>query len=195
MLLDRGARVIVAAHLDSDKKSLAAIGGYLAQVLGAEIRLPEEVVGDSVTKLVTDTRAGQVVLLENLRQHPGEAEGNADLARSLAALCDAYVNDALSGSRLAWASVVDVVGKVPEHQCAAGEHLSTMVQAFSTGRDRSFPTVYLLEVPDSEHTFRGLALLAAALKSGDTLYLSGLGGIAIGQSLEHPNLRPRAWER
>ncbi|MCA8973037.1 MAG: phosphoglycerate kinase, partial [Planctomycetes bacterium] len=72
-LRERGARLILASHLGRPKGqvqpelSLEPVGSLLAELLGCEIRLPDEVIGDAVRKLVLDTRAGQIVLLENLR--------------------------------------------------------------------------------------------------------------------------------
>ncbi|WP_293271473.1 phosphoglycerate kinase [Nannocystis sp.] len=85
-LRERGARVILASHLGrpdgapDPKYSMEPVGSRLAELLGCEVRLPDEVVGDGVTKLVLDTRAQHVVLLENLRFHPGETKNDPAFA-------------------------------------------------------------------------------------------------------------------
>ena len=56
--------------------------------------------------MVHDLRDGQVVLLENLRFHPGETKNDPAFAQALASLCDAYVNDAFGASHRAHASIV-----------------------------------------------------------------------------------------
>jgi phosphoglycerate kinase len=120
-LLARDARLILCSHLGRPKgkydpeQSLAPIAGRLAELLNRPVRLPDEVVGDGVTKLVNDTRAGEIVLLENLRFHPGEEANDPELARALAKLCDAYVNDAFGASHRAHASVVGVPALVRDH--------------------------------------------------------------------------------
>src|SRR5690606_23967131 len=111
---DRGARLILASHLGrpkgrpDPKYSMEPVAARLAELLEAEVRLPDEVVGDGVTKLVLDTRAGQIVLLENLRYHPGEEANDPAFAQALASLCDAYVNDAFGASHRAHASIVGI---------------------------------------------------------------------------------------
>ena len=93
-LRDRGARLILASHLGrpgrqrqtrSTRWSPSAL--RLAELLNCEVRLPDEVVGDGVTKLVLDSRAQQIVLLENLRWHPGETKNDPAFAQALANLC------------------------------------------------------------------------------------------------------------
>jgi phosphoglycerate kinase len=110
-LADRGARLIVASHVGrpdgtfDPSCSLEPVGRVLAELLEMEVRLPDEVVGDGVRLLVRETRPGHVVLLENLRFHPGETANDPAFAAALAELCDAYVNDAFGVSHRAHASV------------------------------------------------------------------------------------------
>lgn len=107
----RGARVILASHLGRPggrrraELSLAAVGTRLAELLECDVLLPEEPVGDGPTKLARDLRDSQVLLLENLRFHPGETADDDGFARQLASLCDAYVNDAFGAVHRAHASV------------------------------------------------------------------------------------------
>ena len=94
---------------------MGPVAGRLAELLKRPVRLPDEVVGDGVTKLVNDTRAGEIVLLENLRFHPGEEANDPEFARALAKLCDTYVNDAFGASHRAHASVVGVPALIRVH--------------------------------------------------------------------------------
>jgi phosphoglycerate kinase len=108
---EAGARIILASHLGRPKgerneaMSLAPAGARLAELLGCDVILPEEPVGDGPTKLARDLREGQILLLENLRFHPGETANEDAFARQLAALCDCYVNDAFGAMHRAHASV------------------------------------------------------------------------------------------
>lgn len=134
-LRDRGARLVVASHLGRPKGkpkpeySMEPVGARLAELLDCDVSLPDEVVGDGVTKLVADTRAGQVVLLQNLRFHPGEETNDPQFAQALARLCDAYVNDAFGASHRAHASVVGLPRLVRER--AAGLLMQRELQALS----------------------------------------------------------------
>ena len=120
---EAGARIILASHMGRPKgkanaaMSLAPVGARLAELLGAEVLLPDEPVGDGPIKLARDLREGQILLLENLRFHPGEKANDDGFARQLAALCDCYVNDAFGAMHRAHASV-DALPKMIEERAA-----------------------------------------------------------------------------
>jgi phosphoglycerate kinase len=109
--LDRGARLVCASHLGRPKKgpdpklSLEPCADRLAELLGQEVTLPEDCIGDAATKVVYDLRAGSVCLLENLRFHPEEERDDEGFCRSLAQLADVYVDDAFGAVHRAHASV------------------------------------------------------------------------------------------
>src|SRR5262249_47053707 len=78
----RGARVILASHLGRPKGptpglSLEPVGVRLAELLGKEVLLTDEAVGDGARKVVADLRDGDVALLENLRFFPGAGGASA----------------------------------------------------------------------------------------------------------------------
>jgi phosphoglycerate kinase len=109
--MGRGARVILASHLGRPKPGktaglgMEAVGARLAQLLEAEVHIPEDCIGDAAKKVVYDLRAGQVVLLENLRFHPEEEKDDEGFAKQLAELADVYVDDAFGAVHRAHASV------------------------------------------------------------------------------------------
>jgi phosphoglycerate kinase len=115
-LLDAGAAVIVMSHLgrpkgDPKKDALLRmdkVGERLSHLLGRPVKKTDAVVGPAVENAVTALRAGDVLLLENLRFHPGEQTGAADFAKSLASLADVYVNDAFGTCHREDASMVAV---------------------------------------------------------------------------------------
>jgi phosphoglycerate kinase len=125
-ILNRGARVVLASHLGRPEGrphpeySLEPVGAYLADLLGQEVLLTDEPVGDGARKVVLDLRPGGVALLENLRFSPGEEANDDRFARALASYADIYVNDALSVSHLAHASVAGV----PRHVSVKGMGLA-----------------------------------------------------------------------
>lgn len=107
----KGAKVVLASHLGRPKGkptpiySLEPCGARLSELTGLEVLLPEDSIGDAPRKLVQELRQGQIVLLENLRFHPGEEKDDETFARALAELCDVYVNDAFGAAHRAHASV------------------------------------------------------------------------------------------
>jgi phosphoglycerate kinase len=113
--IEKGARVVLASHLGrpkgkADKKySLEPVAARLAELLGADVALTDEPVGDGARKVVNDLRAGAVALLENLRFSPGEESNDEGFARALAGYTDVYVNDAFGTAHRAHASTVGIV--------------------------------------------------------------------------------------
>jgi phosphoglycerate kinase len=118
--LERGAKVILASHLGRPKGqpkreySLEPAGARLSELLGRDVFLTDDCVGDGARKVVQDLREGQVVLLENLRFHPGEEQNDDAFARALAAHAQVYVNDAFGAAHRAHASVTGMVRYVEE---------------------------------------------------------------------------------
>jgi phosphoglycerate kinase len=114
-LIERGARIVVASHLGRPKGgpdpafSLEPVGARLAELIGQDVLLTDEPVGDGARKVVSDLRDGQVALLENLRFHPGEEENDDTFARTLASYADVYVNDAFGTAHRAHASTVGMI--------------------------------------------------------------------------------------
>jgi phosphoglycerate kinase len=128
-LLAKGARLTVCSHLGRPKGTvveelrLAPIGRALGQLLGRDVHAVGDVVGPEAQ--AASASMGDVVLLENLRFEPGEEKNDPDLADALAALADAYVDDAFGAAHRAHASVVGVAERLPS---AAGLLLADEVE-------------------------------------------------------------------
>ena len=127
-LRDAGAKVVVLAHLGrpkgqvNPKYSLAPAAARMSELLGAEVKLAEDVVGPSAEALVAAMADGDVVMLENVRYEPGEeskveAEREA-LADKYAAFGDVFVSDGFGVVHRKQASVYDLAKKLPN---AAGK--------------------------------------------------------------------------
>lgn len=113
--IQRGARIVLASHLGRPKGkpdpaySLEPVAGRLAELLGCDIRLTDEPVGDGARKVVSDLREGQIALLENLRFDPGEEANTPAFAEALASYADVYINDAFGTAHRAHASTVGMI--------------------------------------------------------------------------------------
>lgn len=114
LLLARGARVIVLAHIGRGGESLKPI----AEALGRKLHGTRPTfIAEGLPSLndVAALRDGELLMLENVRKLPGEEENDPMLAQSLAALADIYVNDAFSDSHRTHASVVGVAALLPSY--------------------------------------------------------------------------------
>lgn len=109
--LDYNAKVVLASHLGrpkgerNAKYSMAPAAKRLSRLLGKEVKLAPDCIGDGVSKILDAMQPGDVVMLENLRFYPGEEKNDDDFAKALADHCDIYVNDAFAVSHRAHASV------------------------------------------------------------------------------------------
>ncbi len=113
-LLDQGAKVILASHLGRPKGkpdpafSLCPVATHLSQLLGQQIIMAPDCIGDNIQLLAKQLSAGRVMLLENVRFHGGETDNDPAFAAQLAALGEVYVNDAFGTAHRAHASTEGV---------------------------------------------------------------------------------------
>ena len=108
--LEKGAILIIASHLGRpkgkrvDEMSLKPVVKILSGLLQKEVSFVDDCVGENVEQAVAKMKEGDILLLENLRFHPGEDKNDAEFAKKLAALCDIYIDDAFAVSHRAAAS-------------------------------------------------------------------------------------------
>jgi phosphoglycerate kinase len=134
-LLDKGASIVIAAHLGRPKGeakpelSLAPVALRLGELLGKEIIFPGEVIGSEVTKSAQNLKAGEILLLENIRYSAAETSKEENeralLAAELAKLADFYVGDGFGAVHRKHASVYDLPKLLPH---AAGFLVSAEVE-------------------------------------------------------------------
>ena len=123
-IIERGGRVILASHLgrpegkQAQELSLSPVSEHLSTLLGKEVKQAADCIGKRVKSLVDNMAEGDVILLENVRFHPGEEGNDCNFAKELASLADVYVNDAFGAAHRSHASVVGVTKYI--EQSAAG---------------------------------------------------------------------------
>lgn len=123
-LLEDGAALILMSHLGRPKGqakaefSLKHIVEKVSQALGREVGFAEDCIGSQAEEKARALGPGEVLLLENLRFHAGEEKGDADFAAQLAALGDAYVNDAFGTAHRAHASTALIADFFPQDKYA-----------------------------------------------------------------------------
>jgi len=131
-VLEHGGHPIVASHLGRPKGrrdpafSLRPVADRLATMLDQQVVLAPDCIGEGVRTLATDPQPGRVLLLENLRFHPGEEANDPAFAADLASLADVYVNDAFGAAHRAHASTAGMVSHFDER--AAGFLLAREVE-------------------------------------------------------------------
>lgn len=121
-----GGRLILCSHLGRPKEpadpafSMVPVAARLAELLGCDVVVPDDCVGDGVRAVVRDLPEGGVCVLENVRYHKAETKGDPVFASELASLADHYVNDAFGTAHRAHASTYTMVRHFDEAHRAAG---------------------------------------------------------------------------
>ena len=121
-ILADGGSVILMSHLGRPKGvqeefSLRHIVATCSQILGVPVQFASDCIGDVAEKAAQNLKAGEVLLLENLRFYKEEEAGDADFAEKLAKLGDIYVNDAFGTAHRAHASTTIIAQFFPESKC------------------------------------------------------------------------------
>ncbi|MDP6929469.1 MAG: phosphoglycerate kinase [Planctomycetota bacterium] len=134
-ILDRGGRPILMSHLGRPKgrvveaMRMSPVAARLAELLGVEVKAVPECVGETARSAAQALAPGTCLMLENLRFHAEEQDGDEAFVRALAELGDCYVNDAFGTAHRAHASVSGVPQFLPS---AAGLLLEREIEAFRT---------------------------------------------------------------
>ncbi len=121
-ILDDGGSVILMSHLGrpkgkDDKYSLKHIVDKVSEVLGHPVVFADDCVGSSAKKAASDLKKGEILLLENLRFHKEEEEGDQNFAKQLSELGDIYVNDAFGTAHRSHASTTIIAQFFPSKKC------------------------------------------------------------------------------
>ena len=200
LLRGRGCRVVLASHLGRPKGerdpdlSMLRVGSRLAELLGTQVTVADDCVGDAVQRVIREQPEGGVVLLENLRFHRAEQKGDRVFASELAALADSYVNDAFGTAHRAHASTYTMVQFFAEANRAAGllidrelKHLGPLLH----GAER--PYIGIIggaKVSDKLTVLDNLIGKLDVLLVGGAMAYTFLGakGVPIGSSLVEPQM-------
>ena len=139
LLLSKGASIVIAAHLGrpkngpSDEFSLAPVAKRLGELLKKDVKFSSEITGDSVRKLASSLKPGEIILLENIRFESAETSKDeserAAFARELAAYADFYVGDGFGAVHRKHASVFDLPKLLPH---ASGLLIDAEVKVLKT---------------------------------------------------------------
>lgn len=118
-LLENNAKVILCSHLGRPKGeikkefSLAPVAKELSNQLKIDVKLAEDIIGESAKKIADNLKEGEIMLLENVRFDAREEKNDPEFAKQLASLADIYVNDAFGTSHRAHASTAGVADYLP----------------------------------------------------------------------------------
>ena len=118
-LVEQNCKVILASHLGRPKGevkpefSLAPVAKELSKLLGQEVLMAKDVIGESAKSLAANLQEGQVMLLENVRFHREETDNAPEFAKQLASIAEVFVNDAFGTAHRAHASTEGISHYLP----------------------------------------------------------------------------------
>ncbi len=191
--LDRGAKVILMSHLGrpkgkpNSKMSLKPVAIRLGELLKKEVKLAPDCVGPEVEAQVSKMKSGDVLLLENLRFHQEEEDGDENFAKNLAKLGELYVNDAFGTAHRAHASMAGITRYLA--QSASGYLLRKEIQYLDEAVNR--PQRPFVAILGGAKVSDKITVIENLLSKVDTLLIGGAmaytfllaKGCAIGNSL------------
>ncbi|MDD5722426.1 MAG: phosphoglycerate kinase [Syntrophales bacterium] len=196
--LDEDAKVIIISHLGRPKGarvesfSLAPVAKRLSRLLGKEVALAKDCVGDDVERLIQGMEPRCVIMLENLRFHKEETENSPDFASKLACYGDVYVDDAFGNAHRSHASNVGITkfAKV----CCAGFLMKKELNYFGTTLED--PLRPFVAIVGGSKVSGKLEALANLIKKVDKMIIGGglaftflkAMGYEVGTSLVEDNL-------
>ena len=118
-LIENNCKVILCSHLGRPKGefkpefSLNIVAEELSRLLGKEVKLAKDVVGEDAKALAANLKEGEVMLLENVRFEAGEEKNDEELSKAFASLAEVYVNDAFGTAHRAHSSTTGVASYLP----------------------------------------------------------------------------------
>ena len=118
-LLEQNCKVILCSHLGRPKGevkpefSLAPVAKELSKLLGKEVKLAKDVIGESAKELTSNMKDGDVVLLENVRFDSREEKNDSEFSKELASMAEIFVNDAFGTAHRAHSSTAGIAEYLP----------------------------------------------------------------------------------
>ncbi len=196
--LEKGAKLIIASHLGRpkgkrvDEMSLKPVVKILSGLLKKDIIFVDDCVGEKAVPTVNSMKAGDIVLLENLRFYPGEDKNDPDCAKKLASLCDIYIDDAFAVSHRAAASNSAITAFVKI--CAAGFLLKNEIEYFNKAMGN--PARPLCAIIGGAKVSDKIGVLENLIEKVDKIIVGGgmaftflkAAGYDIGKSLCEPDM-------
>lgn len=202
-ILAKGGKPILMAHFGRPKgkvvpdMSLRVTVPALEAALGQKVTFADESTGKTNAEFVTEMRDGDVLLLENVRFHPGEESNDPAFIDQLAALGDVFCNDAFSAAHRAHASTTGVATRLP---CCAGRLMQAELQALEKALSK--PEHPVVAVIGGAKVSTKLDLLGNLIPKVDQIIIGGgmantflaAGGYDVGKSLCEHDLADTARE-
>ena len=201
LLINKGARIILAAHLGRPKgkrepsMSLRPVAEKLADMIARTVAFADDCIGEKVEKTANALKPGDILVLENVRFYPEEEANDPVFAEKLARVADVYINDAFGAAHRAHASTEGVARVVKKRggQCAAGLLMQRELKFL--GEELENPAKPFVVILGGAKVSDKINVIERLLDKADTLLIGGAmaytfklaQGFKVGQSLVEPD--------
>jgi phosphoglycerate kinase len=201
LLIEKGAKIILAAHLGRPKgkrepsMSLRPVADELSKMLGKPVAFVDDCIGEKVEKAVAALKPGELLLLENVRYYSQEEANDPAFAAKLAALADAYVNDAFGAAHRAHASTEGAPRLIAQRGglCAAGLLMERELKYL--GQELEKPARPFVVILGGAKVSDKIKVIDRLLEKADTILIGGAmaytfklaQGCKVGKSLSEPD--------
>ena len=201
LLIEKGARVILTAHLGRPKgkreatMSLAPVAVKLSELLGKPVTFVDDCIGEKVAAAVAAMKDGDVTLLENVRYYNEEEANDPAFAEKLAQVADVYVNDAFGAAHRAHASTEGVARLVTKRGGKAAAGLLMERELKFLGDELENPARPFVVILGGAKVSDKIKVIDRLLEKADTIIVGGAmaytfrlaQGFKVGKSLVEPD--------
>ncbi|MBR3163465.1 MAG: phosphoglycerate kinase [Clostridia bacterium] len=195
-LLDNNCKIIITSHLGRPKGefkpefSLAPVAKELSKLLGINVKMAKDVIGESAKELKENLKEGEILLLENVRFHREETDNDPEFSKKLAEGCDVFVNDAFGSAHRAHASTTGVASFLP---AVAGFLMEKEIDFLKNAIDN--PKRPFMAIIGGAKVSDKIGVIESLLDKVDKLFIGGgmsytffkAQGYEIGQSICEPD--------
>lgn len=187
-LIENGAKVILCSHLGrpeagvyDEKFSMKPVAAKLAELLGKDVPVATDVVGESAKALSAKLNNGDVMLLENVRYEKGETKNDPELSKKFAALAELYVSDAFGTVHRAHCSTAGVAAELP---AACGLLIEKEIEYM--GKALANPERPFVAILGGAKVSDKIGVITNLLNIVDTLIIGGAMAYTFMKALGHP---------
>lgn len=173
-LLDNNAAVILSSHLGrpkngfEEKFSLKPVAKRLSQLLGKDVILASDVIGEDAKKKAAELKCGEILLLENVRFENGETKNDEEMSRVLASFAEIFVNDAFGSAHRAHCSTTGIASYIP----AVGGFLMKK-ELDALGKAFESPEKPMVAVLGGSKVSDKIGVIESLLKKADSILIGG----------------------
>lgn len=187
-LQKKGAKVVLITHLGKGGETLAPVAKVLNKYVKA--KFVPEIISENVSKIISEMKNSEIIMLENLRNDTGEQSANKFFAMNLAKLADIYINEAFSVSHRSDASITILPKIMPSY---AGLQIQEEIKNLSKATQN--PKQPFLFILGGAKFSTKIPLIKKYLKLADYIFIGGAllndfikaKGFEIGKSLVDEN--------